>query len=101
MRRFRTFTRGFVANLVELDFFKVSQRGFGRPPCFIFLALFALPPLVEQERRGRGVANKRLHSVPYSIDSMRRSGINQDIAITTYSARAIHGRTKAKGIANR
>jgi hypothetical protein len=39
-------------------------------------------------------------SSPYTIDSMRRSGINQIIAIATYSESAIHGRTKANGIAS-
>ena len=36
----------------------------------------------------------------YTIASMRRSGINQSIAMATYSAMAIAGRTKASGIAN-
>jgi hypothetical protein len=33
------------------------------------------------------------------MDSIRRSGMNQVMATTTYSAIAIHGRTKANGIA--
>src|SRR4029077_13027377 len=37
----------------------------------------------------------------HTIDSMRRSGINHSIATTTYSASAIHGRTKADGIASK
>ena len=36
----------------------------------------------------------------YTIDSMRRSGMNQSSAMATYRASEIHGRTNASGIAS-